>query len=138
MGSTEETEVMTPELEDENTVKRISKEDWLAQGKQLFGDDPRQWKFKCACCGHVQTMADFSELRDLGLWQFDTIADTQVAYYACIGRYDPRIPEEELGRLDGEGKSPCDYTLRGFFSLAKTVVVDDDGEEYRVFEFATD
>lgn len=135
MGATEETEVMTPEFEDENTVKRMSKEDWLAQGRELFGDDPRQWKFKCACCGHVQTIADFIELQDLGLWHG---IDAQVAYHSCIGRYDPRIPEEEPGRLDGEGKSPCDYTLSGFISLAKTLVVDDEGHEHRVFEFATD
>lgn len=117
-------------------VKRLSQDEWLAKGKELFGDDPRQWKFRCACCGHVQTMGDFIELQKLGLWHRDI--DIQKAYHSCIGRYDPRIPHKALGKLDGQGKSPCDYTLGGLICLAKTVVVDGDGKEHKVFEFATD
>lgn len=133
MGSVEETEVMRTESF-KGPVKRMSKQEWLAKGKELFGDDPKVWRFKCACCGHVQTIGDFIKLRDLGLWE----GDAQTAYHSCIGRYDPRIPEKEVGKLDGEGKSPCDYTLGGLIVLAKTVVVDGEGNEHKVFEFATD
>ena len=112
-------------------VRRMPLEQWLAKGRELFGDDPKQWRFRCANCGHVQTIADFIKLRDLGLWE----GDAQIAYYSCIGRYDSRILPGQLGRLDGEGKSPCDYTLGGLFCLAKTIVIDDEGREHPVFEF---
>ena len=130
MGATKERELLSVEFRE--PVNQMSIEDWMAKGKELFGEDPKRWKFKCACCGHVQTIGDFIELRDLGLWD----GDAGVAYYNCIGRYDSRIPEKELGKLDGKGKSPCDYTLGGLISLAKTIVVDGDGNEHKVFEFA--
>ncbi len=131
MEVTEERELIKTEFKE--TVNRIPIDDWKAEGKRLFGDDARDWKFKCACCGHVQSIRDFIELRDLGIWD----GDAQIAYHNCIGRYDTRITEKDLGGLDGRGKSPCDYTLGGLISLAKTVVVDDDENEHKVFEFAT-
>ncbi len=131
MGATEERKLIRTEFKE--TVNRISKDDWLAEGKRLFGEDRREWKFKCACCGHIQTIADFIELRNLKIWD----GDAQIAYHSCIGRYDTRIPAKDLGRLDGRSKSPCDYTLGGLISLAKTVVVDDNQNEHKVFEFAT-
>jgi len=120
-------------------VKRISQEDWLAKGKRLFGEDPREWQVECACCGNVQTMNDFIKLRELGIYE----GDAQIAFSACIGRYDTRIPKDKIGRLDdeptdGKPKSPCDYTCSGLIRLAKTLVIDGDGDESAVFEFATD
>ena len=117
-----------------DTVKRLTTEEWLAKGKELFGDDPKLWKFSCANCGHIQTIADFIELRKLGL--FD--GDVQGAYYSCIGRYDRRLPDKTIGELGDKDKSPCNYTLGGLIVLAKTVVVDDENYENPVFEFAAD
>lgn len=116
------------------TLDRLTTEEWLAKGKKLFGKDPKGWKFKCPCCGHIQTIADFIELRELGLWS----GDAQTAYFSCIGRYDTRIPVMKKGGLLDKGNgSPCDYTLGGLIRLHKTVVVDGEGEENPVFEFAT-
>ena len=117
----------------ENETRKISVEEWMGEGKALFGDDPRLWRFKCANCHHVQTIADFIELRDLGLYR----GDVQNAYYSCIGRYDTRIPESKIGTIT-DRKSPCDYTLGGLFRFVKTIVVDHDGTEKHVFEFAKD
>lgn len=35
-------------------IKQTLKE-WLDEGKERFGDDFTQWKFKCPACGHVNT-----------------------------------------------------------------------------------
>jgi len=114
-------------------IRRLSLDDWLAEGKARFGDDPRMWPFVCPNCKHVQTMNDFAELKRLGI--FD--GDIQDAYFYCIGRIDTRIPEKDIGRIDGVDKSPCDYTLGGLFRFAKTIVIDGDGEEHLVFEFGS-
>lgn len=131
MGAIEERELTRTEFK--QPVKRISKDDWFAKGRELFGDDPKLWRFKCACCGHVQTIGDFIQLRDLELWD----GDARIAYHSCIGGCDPRIPEKDLGKFFGRRKSPCNYALAFSISLAKTVVVDNDGNEHSVFEFAT-
>jgi hypothetical protein len=110
--------------------RKITQEEWLAEGRKLFGDDPKDWRFVCPNCGNIQTIGDFMELRKHGI----EIKDAQVAYFNCIGRYDTRIPAKKIGHI-GEGKSPCDYSLGGLIHLHKTVVIDGD-TEHRVFEFA--
>lgn len=114
----------------ESEVKRIPLTDWLSEGKRLFGDDPKLWRYVCSNCGHIQTIEDFLELKRLGLFQ----GDAQVAYFSCIGRFDLRTPDEEVGTI-WDQRRPCNYTLGGLFCLAKTMVVDEDGKEHPVFEF---
>jgi len=114
-------------------VKKIATADWLAKGTELFGDDPKLWRFVCPNCKHVQSIADFIALREAVGYE----GEVQNAYYSCIGRYDTRIPEKDIGTLTANPKSPCDYTLGGLICLAKTIVVDDEGKENPVFEFAT-
>lgn len=121
---------MTQATEEKTEIRRISQDDWLAEGKERFGDDPRKWPFICPNCKHVQTMNDFIELRELGIFE----GDPQVAYFSCIGRYDARIPNKNIGKI-GSDKSPCDYTLGGLFHFVKTLIIDGDGKEHRVFEF---
>ncbi len=113
-------------------VKKIGIADWMAEGSKLFGTDPRDWRFVCPNCNHVQTIGDFIELRRAGI----DIKDAQVATYSCIGRYDTRIPRTEIGTLgDRNKKQPCDYTLGGVFHFVRTIVVDGEGNEHPVFEF---
>ena len=113
-------------------LKKISKSDWLKVGMERFGANPKAWKFVCPNCGNVQTIQDFIDLREHGI----EVKDAQVAYFNCIGRYDTRIPPEKIGRLMENPLSPCDYTMGGLIPLCKTVVIDEDGNENRVFEFA--
>ena len=118
-----------PATEVESDVKRIPLKDWLKEGKKLFGEDAKLWRFVCPNCGHIQTPADFFKLRELGIFK----GDPQTAYYSCIGRYDKRIPKKKIGTL-GDKKSPCDYTSGGLIELAKTIVIME-GEPHQVFEF---
>lgn len=112
----------------------ISLRDWLTEGERLFGLDKRQWKWKCANCGHEQTIADFIELRKLGMIDADVDVRT-IAYYSCIGRFDTRIKKEDVGTVFDE-KSPCNYTLGGLFCFANTYVIDESGNKHPVFDFA--
>lgn len=114
--------------------KEISLKDWLAEGERLFGHDKKQWKWKCPNCGHVQSIADFLELRKLGIIKAETDVGTRV-YFSCIGRFDSRIPKEDVGTI-GDNKSPCDYTLGGLFCFAHTYVIDESGVSRPVFDFA--
>lgn len=116
----------------------FSIKDWLAEGERRFGPDKKQWKFKCPNCGHIQSIADFIELRDKKIVPHDFDIGT-VVYYSCIGRFDKRIPIEHVGTIfDKKGKmrSPCNYTLGGLFVFAETYVINDKGEECPVFDFA--
>jgi len=112
-------------------IRRVDIKDWMAEGKALFGDEPLDWKFVCPNCGHVQSMRDFLELREAGI----KIKSVQQAYFSCIGRFDTRIKDEEIGTVFDD-KSPCNYTLGGLFRFCKTIVIDEKGEENHAFEFA--
>jgi len=114
----------------------IPLQDWLAEGERLFGPDKTQWKWKCSNCGHVQSIAGFLELKKLGIIKKETDVGTLV-YFSCIGRFDTRIPEEDVGTIfDKKPKSPCNYTLGGLFRFANTFVISESGERVPVFEFA--
>ncbi len=99
--------------------KDITQEQWLEEGRQLFGNDMKQWKFVCPNCGNVQTSQDF---RDRG------IDPNGKVFYSCIGRFSNRL---ERGTI-GDNKSPCDYTLGGLFVFSSKFV-----EGTPVFEYYT-
>ena len=111
-------------------IRKITRDEWLEEGKRLFGDDMKLWRFVCSNCGNVQTVKDFLELTLLGIFKRDP---GTVVYFSCIGRFDTRIPDHQIGGI-GEDKRPCNYTLGGLFCLAKTFVLMD-GKENPVFEF---
>lgn len=113
-----------------NGVRTIEREEWLEDGERLFGEDMRYWKFVCPNCKGIQTVNDFLELRD----ELKITIDTEKTYFSCIGRYDPRIPEKDVGTI-GDERSPCNYSNGGLLGLYKLVVVMD-GKEIPCFEFA--
>ncbi len=109
-------------MKKQREVRKITESEWLEEGKELFGEDMKQWRFKCSNCGHIQTVQDFI---DLGVKEPENYV-----FFSCIGRFMP----------DCEGtvwndKSPCDYTLGGLIPIVSTVVIRDNGKEVRVFEF---
>lgn len=116
----------------DNGIKEMSIKEWLAMGRAKFGPDPKDWLFVCPNCKGVQSIGDFIKLRELGIFE----GNPQAAYYSCIGRYDTRIPEDQIGTLTKDPKSPCDYTSGGLLCLAKTRVIQGDGSKQWVFEFA--
>lgn len=96
------------------TVRRqISVVQWREEAVQLFGPDPRNWKFQCPHCNEVQTLQEFLDhkIED---------ADTK-AYFSCIGRW-----------VEGRG---CKWTLGGLFQIHKTEVFMDEFAPHPVFEF---
>ena len=110
--------------------RKITRDEWLKEGKKRFGEDMRNWGFACPNCKGVQTVNDFLILRD----KLKVAVKPEQVYNSCIGRFDPRIPVDQVGTI-GDGKSPCDYTNGGLFGLYKLIVVTD-GKEIPCFEFA--
>lgn len=108
-----------PKIEKEQKIETselvtISAADWKAKAADLFGDDPKQWRFKCPMCGETQTWQDFIDN--------DIKEPETVFYYSCIGRW-----------VEGRG---CDWTLGGLFRIHKVEVIDDKGNSVPVMEFA--
>jgi hypothetical protein len=97
---------------------RMKKDEWLARGKELFGDDFKNWEFVCPICGHVQKIEDFRQFKDQG-------ATPETAFQQCIGRF---IDGRSAFNLEGPG--PCDYAAYGLIRLAPVIVIDGDSEIY--------
>ncbi|MEK6829046.1 MAG: VVA0879 family protein [Nanoarchaeota archaeon] len=99
-----------PELTGDNIIMF---DDWIKELKKRFGDDAKQWKFKCPSCSGVQTCQDFIDMK------IESPEDK--VYFSCIGRY-----------VEGRG---CDWTLGGLFQIHKQTVIKD-GRAVPVFEMA--
>jgi hypothetical protein len=106
-------------------VRKLTRDEWLAEGRELFGDNFFDWRFVCPGCGHVQSIGDFREHKDRG-------ATPDAAAKECIGRYE----EKPASWSEGEAKKggPCDYAAYGLFFIGNTIVLDGD-REIRVFDF---
>ena len=104
---------------------KMTHEEYMAKGKELFGDDMMKWKFKCPACGHVQTPGCFRKYKEQG-------ANPNDAYFNCIGRFSGG---EWLGRK-GESTSPCNYTSGGFLTISPIEVELPGGDTVRAFDFA--
>lgn len=99
-----------PLLESDNIIPY---EKWISDLKERFGEDSKNWAFKCPNCGNIQTAQDFI---DNGAERHKTFS-----YYSCIGRY-----------VKNKG---CNWTLGGLLQMHKTCVLKD-GEVFPVFEMA--
>lgn len=93
--------------ESKSMKAEYTKEEWLAEGEKLFGNDYVNYKFKCPQCGNV---ASGQEFKDAG-------TSPSAMYCECIGRH-----------VEGKG---CDWAAYGLFDICKVHV---DGQP--VFEFA--
>lgn len=109
-----------------NIPVKMTYEDWMAKGKELFGDDMLQWKFVCPGCGQVQTAEDFRPYKDKG-------ASPESARIECIGRYTNG--KSWAFRNHKDRTQPCDYAGYGFFNICPVVVATEGGEIYS-FAFA--
>ncbi|MBL1422663.1 MAG: hypothetical protein COC24_019320 [Alphaproteobacteria bacterium] len=95
-------------------MKTQNYDEYMAEGKTLFGEDIKKWKFICPSCGLSQSAEDF-KAHDI---DGETI-DHQIGF-SCIGRSVP-----DLG---------CNWTLGGLFSI-HTLEVVKDGHTHMRFEF---
>jgi hypothetical protein len=99
--------------------RKLTKEQWLAEGRRRFGTSFLKWKFVCPCCKYIASVSD---------WKDAGAPEGGVAF-SCVGVWLP-VRREAFG---GEGPGPCNYVGAGLISLNP---VDVDGN--RFFEFAVD
>lgn len=99
--------------------RRVSRLDWLEEGKELYGEDPMEWRFRCPSCGYVASLR-----------QWKLLDGMLGAAFSCIGRY--LGAKGELFAKTG----PCNYAGGGLLRLNPVVVVQEDGHERETFEWA--
>jgi len=105
-------------------TRKMTLEEWLAEGRRRFGPDSMNWKFVCPMCGHIQSVTDFKQYQDRG-------ATPDSARHECIGRY----MDECKDAFSEDGKGPCNYAGYGLFKFSPIIVVAD-GNECLCFDFA--
>lgn len=103
-------------------IVSLTKDEWLQRGKERFGKDYKEWKFKCPSCGNIQSIHDFEDA--------SIENPEQKVFFSCIGRWNGH-DNDMLS-----GKSPCNYTLGGLFKLHHVEVINEEGYITSVFEFA--
>ena len=111
-------------------MKRLTKEEWLKEGRALFGLSFRDWRFVCPVCGNVAAIGDYEAYKEQG-------ATPESATKECIGRYRPggkRAFGDDPGGGGGSG-GPCDYAGYGLLRLSPVTVTFEDGAEVQSFAF---
>lgn len=103
----------------------MTEEEWLAKGRELFGDDMYKWKFVCPGCGHVQMAEDFKPYKEQG-------ASPDSARCECIGRYSGG--RDWMRGKDGE-PGPCNYAAYGLLQISPVHVLSE-GKIKQSFAFA--
>lgn len=101
---------------------------WQARARELFGDDPGNWRFVCPVCGNVAAVREFKEAG---------APDADSARCECLGRH---LPKERTREAFGEGKveRPCNYAGYGLIQLSPVRVVVEGGKEIHSFAFDGD
>jgi hypothetical protein len=106
-------------------MKEITYEKWIDTGKELFGKNINEWKFKCPACGKVSKVQDFIDLGQ----------DSELAYKVCIGRVNGKGVSALKGDIHLYG---CDWAAFGLFrTLEKGYKIIINDKEIYVFDFAT-
>jgi len=95
-----------------------------AEAKRRFGDDPKQWAFRCPNCSDVACAADFIAAG----------TDPNRVGQECLGRSLGALDKKATG-TDGRGHATrgCDWAAYGLFPGPWTVVMPDG---YEVSSFA--
>lgn len=106
-------------------VKEMTRDEWFAEGKRLYGDDVEKWRVRCPMCGKV---SEVSEFKAAGA------SSPDCAFVECIGRYTGKgTPRKEP---DGKG---CNWAAYGLFGIPrddKYIITFEDGAKIETFPFA--
>ncbi len=94
----------------------MNREEWMAEGQRLFGEDIFKWRFQCPVCKNIATPEDYRKYKDSG-------ATADSATCECIGRF---LPKKDRGgwskdHCNPKIKSPCDYASYGLFRFGVEV-----------------
>lgn len=109
--------------------EKLTQRQFLAKGKELFGENMNKWKFKCPICGNIQCAEDFRQYKEQG-------ATAESTWQECIGRYMPkRNSAEAFGNKNKKVKSPCNYAAYGLFRIGHVVKLEN-GRNTVAFPFA--
>lgn len=95
--------------------KTITLEEWQKEGKNLFGNNTQDWKFKCPNCGNIQSYKSIKEHNPEIKLNVDNIT------FNCEGRLN--------------SKYGCDWTLGGLFQIHELEVIASENKIIKVFDF---
>lgn len=110
-------------------VRRLTIEEWHAEGRARYGDNVVMWKFRCPSCGFVQSALDYRS------WNFNVKEIDLRLAFSCIGR---SIAERGLALpivefMESHKGYGCNYAGGGLFRIAPVEVVfgisKETGEE---------
>jgi hypothetical protein len=96
----------------------ISEKDWAAIGRKLYGDDRRDWKFKCPVCGNVATARDYEMAG----------ASEGTVGFSCLGRWTGATSSFN-------GSAPCNYAGGGLIRLNPIFILTESGHKHNLFDF---
>lgn len=97
----------------------LTKAEWEAKGRELFGDDQDKWTFVCPSCGHEASV--------------ETVRAKYAEHLPGLRERGYRIEAECIGRyIHGVG---CNWAAYGLFG-GPLVVDCGDGLTVRAFDFA--
>lgn len=82
--------------------RKLTQDELVAEARERFGDDPRQWAFVCPRCGDVATAQDFPN------------GSAQLGQY-CAGNFEPHW---------GAGRG-CDWKAFGLIRGPWEIVMPD-------------
>ena len=112
-------------------MERMTREEWLAKGKRLFGPDWKTWELVCPVCKTPQTAKQLMETSGYGDEKVQAILG-----FSCVGRFNGA---GEFNKDRKEKKFGCNWTLGGLLRLhtLELTYKDDDGKEQvrEMFEF---
>lgn len=110
----------------EGRKKALTRDEWFALGKKLYGDNVEDWRVRCPMCSHIATVKDFKEAGADG---------PDSAFVECLGRYTGKSSP-----VKGDS-SGCNWAAYGLFGIPNDkayIVMFPDGDKSEVFPFADD
>lgn len=110
-------------------MRTITQEELVAEMRQRFGDNARQWKFVCPMCKTVQCADDFFAT---GKFQPGTGEVNKYLGFSCIGRFTG-AGAPRSGTPPGRG---CNWTLGGLLQIHELEIILPDGKRSPAFEIA--
>jgi hypothetical protein len=110
-------------------MKTMTQAELVAELRQRFGDDARQWTFICPICKTRQNANDFFAT---GQFKPGTGEVNKYLGFSCIGRFTGAGPHKP-GRAPGRG---CDWTLGGLLQVHELEIILPNGKRSPAMEMA--
>ena len=113
----------------------LTRDEYIAKATELFGPDPKKWRFVCPVCSTEQGYEEFVKHTNIPM---DELQD--FLGFSCIGRWAKGGCEHAGFNADhkknkNEHAIGCDYAGGGFFKLYPVLVLYE-GKTHGRFAFA--